>query len=211
MKNIIIIGNGEINKDIRKKVEQADIVVRFNHPQHNPDFVGTKTDYLFLVNSGSCLQRDIKKGLLRNIFYINSKSIVLPWSPLAIEKLLPKPSLLKKIRYFFTFKKFDNTYFAVKKLTSNEKKVKILPYDFNFSCYKELEKSHLKNFKRMPSTGFVGIYFFYKKYPDSNIEIYGFNWQGWNGHYWEEEQEWVQNNIHFTQSPVSNTALDSPT
>src|SRR5699024_932877 len=71
------------------------------------------------------------------------------------------------------------------------KEVSLLPKQFNSQCYKALGLQPEDKIEIMPSTGFMGITYILEAFSQCQIRLYGFTWEGWSGHPWEKEYQWL--------------------
>jgi len=190
MRRAVIIGNGPVEADLGKRIDAADIVIRFNEPPYEPLRTGTKSDILFVVNSGKSMQ-----GRLENPAYLssphvaNASEIILPYEPSVIARYHPKPNVLSRIKG----RKADWTGEAVAMFEQAGKAVAVLPAAFYEKCCETLGIAVGQRRSIFPSTGFVAIVHALERYPavEWRVEICGFGWHGWKRHDWQAERIWV--------------------
>lgn len=194
---IAIVGNGKLHDDDAKKIDSSRLVFRFNFPKYNIDEGGEKTDYLFIVNSGGIALNWIKSSdFLTSPYFDLCKQVVLPWNPEIIRTIHPRRTLNDVIHK----RKKDITNEIKEILSLKNKNFFGLSYELNALCYRELmkyeKKSKLTKQKFVPSTGFLGIIYALTLLDEINFEsiiLYGFSHQGWKGHKWGKEKNYLKN------------------
>lgn len=189
MKRIFIIGNAPDQESISDIFSKQDIVVRFNHPTDEClERYGSRTDILFTINTWKFILKRIEADLIYQSWLQDCKQIILAYHPNILLKYHHQPSLFSRV---FTHKKIDGSmnalsYFGLKF------PVTFLSEQFYLDCCSLLEipESEFKN--AIPSTGFLAINYFLKNFPDYEIYIHGFSWEGWHGHEWSKEKLYFQ-------------------
>lgn len=170
---IYIVGNSDESIDISSTIKQDDVIVRFNSLNRTSNL---RPDVLFIANSSSM----ILGGEILNSVRILDKSPIVVWRYRVSDILLNRyeeVSISKKIKYFFKFK-----VFIQKNTLSNLNQ-----------CYIS-EKVHNKSIEmlgKLPSTGFMAILLYLNLYPEREIYIHNFNFEGWDGHNWDAEKEYI--------------------
>lgn len=189
MKNYIaVVGNAPLRYDAATEIDNAKLVIRFNLPHHAPEEAGTQTDIMFIGNGGNALRKWLRQGAFESSSYFSSaRRIIFPRHPDNIKTLHPRQQLKK----YLTGKKKHYTQQGILTFTRMGKEVSVLPPEFSLECYRDLglttnAKSHL-----MPSTGFIGIKYALGLPGRHQIKLYGFTWQGWSGHPWDTEFQWL--------------------
>ncbi|AAL52782.1 hypothetical protein BMEI1601 [Brucella melitensis bv. 1 str. 16M] len=78
----------------------------------------------------------------------------------------------------------DWTTKAIEVLGAQGKEIRIMPPQFYLGVCEELGITADKMAELFPSTGFFGIWYMLRNFPQSqwNIRICGFSWQGWKHH-----------------------------
>lgn len=170
---IYIVGNSDESIDISSTIKQDDVIVRFNSMNRTSNL---RPDVLFIANSPSM----ILGGEILNSAKSLDKNPIIVWRYRMRDILLSryeKVSISKKIKYFFKFKAFikSNTLSNLNQ------------------CYIS-EKVHNKSIGilgKLPSTGFMAILLYLSLYPEREIYIHNFNFEGWNGHNWDAEKSYI--------------------
>lgn len=203
---VVIVGNGPVEPGLAQSIDSADIVIRFNEPSNLPERIGTKTDILFLMNSGKTMQaRLANPAYWQSPLVQNAKKIVLPYHPSIIQELHPKPNLLSRLKG----RKADWTAETLQKIKACGKSAKVLPAEFYFETCRVLgiKEANLKSV--FPSSGLLAIRYAIEEFKPhrSTIEFCGFSWEGWKRHAWTSEQDWITGQI--TTGNVSPLAPQS--
>ena len=76
-------------------------------------------------------------------------------------------------------------------LCDRGKEVSLLAEAFNIQCYNELKLGTGNGTRLIPSTGFIGTRYALDLFPQHRVKLYGFTWQGWAGHPWDREFQWL--------------------
>ncbi len=187
---IAIVGNGSIPEGHAAEIDDCDIVMRFNESSNGPDRTGTKTDLLFLVNSGKPIQKWLASPqFIASPAFSNAERLVFPYHPTIIARYLPKPNLLSRAKG----RRADWTMRAIDQFGRAGKEILILPPDFYEECCDELGISPSDRRRVFPSTGFIGIRYALTLWPtaDNRYKLFGFSWEGWKRHSWDVEREWI--------------------
>jgi hypothetical protein len=187
---VAIVGNGPVAEGLAARIDASDMVIRFNEPAGAPERIGTRTDILFVMNSGKSMQRRVSDpAYLASPAFVEAHQIILPYHPSIIARYHPKPNLLSKAKG----RKADWTADAIAVFGAAGKPVTVLPTQFYEACCEELGISPDKRTTLFPSTGLIGIrYALYElAAPPDAIGLYGFSWQGWKRHDWQRERAWA--------------------
>jgi hypothetical protein len=193
-KRIVIVGNGPVEAGLAERIDSADIVIRFNEPGGLPGRVGTRTDILFLMNSGKSMQERLASpAYWQSTLVRNAREIILPYHPSIIKEFHPRPNLLSRLKG----RKADWTAETLQKIEALGKTAKVLPAEFYFETCRILgiARTHLKSV--FPSSGLLAIRYAIEEFKSDTwtIEFCGFSWEGWKRHAWGSEQEWVAEQI----------------
>jgi hypothetical protein len=177
MSNIWIVGNANEKKSINHLVHKDDTVIRFNNPNST---CSLKPTILFMSTAYSFLNFIFTRPNEVNWETIfSAKKIIYRWTIKSV--LLNKPESLsvfhriKFIRYFYRFSKFkklpDSTLFFPRK--------KFIEYQ------RELQMS------AQPSSGILAVLWCLENSPKQKIFIHNFTFEGWDGHDWGREKEFL--------------------
>jgi hypothetical protein len=188
------VGNGPIPGGCAAEIDSSNLVVRFNESPNALDRTGTKTDLLFLANSGKHMQaRLADPSYTASAVVRNAPKIILPFHPAIVARYHPKPSVLSRLMG----RRADWTVPALQHFGKAGKEVSVLPPQFYEDCCEELGIGVKERRRRFPSTGFIGIRYAMVNFPadHSAIRLYGFGWEGWKRHAWDAEREWVKQRL----------------
>lgn len=190
-KRVNIVGNGPVEAGSRAVIDTSDVVIRFNEPWQTPEEIGSKTDILFLVNSGKSMQaRLTNTRYLDSKLFQEAKEIILPYHPSVIARYHRRPNPLSWLKG----RRADWTWRTIEALGQRGKPVTVLPASFYEQSCEELDIARTQMQKLFPSTGFLGIRYALKRFaaPEWRLELRGFGWTGWKQHDWEREKNWVR-------------------
>jgi len=209
MPKLIIVGSAPLDRDFSRFIENCDCVVRFNNCKNYGGFSGTRTDILFLSNSGDpamhrtlafLLQDRTPDQVQREMPYVhkaNTVWFVRPRNPELLEHLNSKiednvPMKAAEIGYNRHGR--DLAGEITRSLKIPEDKIRIVSPAFHSDIWERLISLGPTE-AVVPSTGIIGIETvlkdpMFKKYKQKFL--LGFGWEGWIGHPWELEKKLVQ-------------------
>ncbi len=190
-KRLVIVGNGPLPRDLSAEVDRADHVIRFNDPKEGVGLSGSRTDQLFMVNSGKAMQRLLDDpAFVQTPLFRAAHEIVLVYHPSIIARYLPGPNLLARLGG----RRGDWTARAVAMFGKAGKEIRIMPPQFYRDACQALGVSGEGRNNAVPSTGYLGMWYALKRFPAERwrIEICGFTWAGWKRHAWGDERSWVE-------------------
>ena len=193
-RRVAIVGNGPVADGAGADIDAADLVVRFNDAVHEPGRAGSRTDILFLVNSGKTMQRRIQDpSFVASVIFRDASRLILPYHPDVIARYHPRPNILSRLKG----RKSDWTAEAISVFGRHGKEVSVLPLQFYEECCAELGIAEGDRRRLFPSTGFIGIRYAIEIYPapEWQIDLYGFSWEGWKRHAWSGERAWIAERI----------------
>ncbi|WP_309083171.1 glycosyltransferase family 29 protein [Chelativorans sp.] len=195
-KKAFIVGNGPILFDMSSHVDACDHVVRFNEPKTSFGMSGTKTNWLFVCNTGKPMERRLKNRDYPTSPIVQAAELVfLVNHPLSVEKYGLKPKLLSRIKG----RRAEWTWPALMMYGKAGRTVAILsPSFYEESCRDlGLEPEETLEKRVFPSTGYLGIRYTLEKLPPEewDVEIAGFSWQGWQRHTWDYERAWIERKL----------------
>lgn len=190
-KRVFVVGNGPLARDLGAEVEAADFVVRFNEPKAAKGMSGTRTDWLFLNNSGKPMQRRLADpGYVRSPIVAAARTVIFAYHPLTISRYLIRPNPLSWLRG----RRANWTAAALDMFGRAGKEVLILPPAAYEEGCAELGLPAERMREVFPSTGFFGIRHVLRHCPaeEWDVVICGFTWQGWKRHAWADERAWLE-------------------
>ncbi|MBJ7533553.1 hypothetical protein JDN40_05470 [Rhodomicrobium vannielii ATCC 17100] len=184
---IAAVGNGSVSPTRSYEIDNACYVMRFNYPKHDPHHAGSKTSALCALNSAHHMGIWLKdKEYVKSYYFMNTPHVILPYHPNAMKKVLRPIGIgrwLKGRRLHWTFD-------AIEEFLRQGKSIEVLPEHTVLECYSVLGLP-IEPQVQAPSTGFIGVYHLLKVFPETEIRLYGFSWEGWAGHLWERERRWM--------------------
>lgn len=193
-KQLFIIGNAPLARDLSSEVDAADFVLRFNEPKQSIGMSGTRTDLLMLATSGKPAQRRANDpGFVLTPTFKAAKEVMFAYHPSVIRLYHPKPNFLSRLKG----QRDDWTMQTIEIVGAAGKEIRIMPPQFYFDGCRELGVAEENLSKVFPSTGFFGIWHMMGKCPAESwdIKLCGFTWQGWKKHAWADERSWVERHV----------------
>jgi hypothetical protein len=193
-KTIFIVGNGPIKNDLSDMVDQSDLVVRFNEPKLSKEFSGTRTDLLFVCNSGKPMQRRLSDPAYFNSPIVQGASqVVFAYHPQIIAEYFRQPHLLSRLKG----RRGDWTLQAIDAFGAAGKAILLLPPHFYRDGCDVLGIPEAKRREIFPSTGYFGLTYILQNFDPAEwmIVLCGFTWEGWKRHAWGDERQWVMDKV----------------
>ncbi|APY13515.1 hypothetical protein GJU94_00960 [Brucella sp. 10RB9214] len=194
-KTLVIVGNGPLTRDLSSEIDSADYVLRFNEPRESIGMSGSKTDLLMLATSSKQMQQWLKyPTFLNSAIFRNAQELLFAFHPAIIRQFHHRPNFLSR---WLKGRRADWTTKAIEVLGAQGKEIRIMPPQFYLGVCEELGITADKMAELFPSTGFFGIWYMLRNFPQSqwNIRICGFSWQGWKHHDWSAERQWIEEKI----------------
>jgi hypothetical protein len=193
-KRLMVVGNGPLSRDFSAEVESADFVIRFNEPKQGKGLSGTRTDRLYMANSGKPMQRRLNDpDLIRSPIFLSAREIVLAYHPQIIARYFRKPNVLA----WLGGRRADWTAASIAKFGGAGKEIRIMPPQFYLAGCRELSIPEERMNEVFPSTGFFGIWHELRTRPAEEwvVELCGFTWAGWRRHTWGDERKWISDRV----------------
>ena len=188
-KTAIIVGNGELTRDLSEIVDSAQFAMRFNEPKASIGMSGSRTDILMLAASSKPMQRRLTDpNFLASATFKAAKEVVLAYHPEIIRKYHPKPNFLSRLKG----RRSDWTMRTIELVGAAGKEIRVMPPQFYIDGCSELRMCEV-----FPSTGFFGIRYVLSLLParEWDVKLCGFSWEGWKRHAWLNERSWVEDRI----------------
>ncbi|HID94382.1 MAG TPA: hypothetical protein EYP60_09865, partial [bacterium (Candidatus Stahlbacteria)] len=174
MNPLIIIGNGEVEKDYSCFVDKADYVIRFNWLLNYNKNTGTKTNALVLASAKNHIYEYINPSLEAH----KDRYQLLESTLNQVETLMfPIPDGNRGCT-----NRLSRIVSLVEHYSLQQKKVKI--YFCEDRYLKMLEKHEWHKQCIAPSSGYTVIMNILddSDFNDYDIYLLGFSWEGWQGH-----------------------------
>jgi hypothetical protein len=186
---IAIVGNGQVDPSHYRRIERANLVIRFNDPSVVLQEESAKTDILVISNSSKQTKKLLSsQAYLNGQAFSRAKSIILPYHPSIIAKYMPKPNPLSYLRGT----RADQTKLCLQTCQQGNKDCIIFDSESYFSACKVLGIGKDKMRKCFPSSGLMLIHELANQLDQSmHLDIYGFSFKGWKGHDWTSERAYV--------------------
>lgn len=199
-------------KNLSRFINACDCVVRFNNCKNYGGNSGSRTDVLFMSNSGDPAvhvtlafmlkdrtAREVKQELpyiikARQIWFVRPPSGQLS---AFLKNRIPDTVRMKNIELEYNSHGRDLAAEITRGQNIPEEKVKMVSPEFHAFVWDKLMK-YGKTEAVLPSTGIIGIETIL---GDSQFDVYGkkyivgFGWKGWEGHPWELERQLVADYI----------------
>lgn len=202
-RKIILVANSPYVFDIKDRISKEDLIARFNLPEPSTLApTGNKTDFIFLANTVDVIQKKMRPN--SNFFQFTQSiegkfKVIFSYSDNLIQQINP----FYKKRNFLFFKKltknFNNVEY-IQLLESLENDFLVLPEHY----YLDLKNKIDPDTKTIISTGLIATHYFLNdpKYQDFDVYLHGFSFEGWHGHAWDKEKQYIQNlidsnNVHL--------------
>lgn len=186
-----IVGNGPVEGKVREVIDASGVVIRFNEPTHPADVAGTRTDILFIANSGKTMQQRLAGRSFRSCpAFVAARKVVLPYHPEILARYHQRPSLLSRLKG----RKLDWTTETVAMCRDAGKEIEILEPASYEACCAAIGIAHHDRRRIFPSSGILALHHVLTvlRVPGSRIHLSGFTWDGWKRHPWLEERAWAQ-------------------
>ncbi|MEL4072496.1 hypothetical protein WKW50_20370 [Ochrobactrum sp. GPK 3] len=197
-KQLTVVGNGPLSRNLSNDIDSSDYVLRFNVPHSLDGMAGSRTDLLMLATSAKQMQDWLHDPtFLNSIFMRNTSEILFAVHPSIIRRFHHQPNFLSRIKG----RRADWTLPAFEILSATGKPIRILPPQAYFDVCAELGIAEAQMKQQFPSTGFFGVWHMLRTFPSSDwdIRICGFSWEGWKHHSWSAERHWIEDRINLGQ------------
>jgi hypothetical protein len=205
MKRLLIVGNGDIERDLTDDVERAAIVVRFNLCRNYGKNTGKKADLLCVVNWGWSGKKFAAERKLQELECINSiKQLIFPLSKRILD--LPDGLVCRLIRLahahpslfrdLLRLGEFGNEIILNNHIADRD--IVYVHSAIRRQLYRKLRTKRNLSGIVAPSTGMIIIEYFLNSTAWSEYEksICGFSHEGWWGHPWEAEKALIDEYRH---------------
>jgi len=193
-KRLLIVGNGPLSRDFAAEVETADFVVRFNEPKKGVGLSGSRTDRLYMANSGKPMQRRLNDpALIGSPIFQAAREIVFAYHPQIIARYFKKPNVLS----WLGGRRADWTAASIDRFGGAGKEIRIMPPRFYLDGCRELGVPQERMRELFPSTGYFGIWHALETHAAEEwvVEVCGFTWAGWQKHAWMDERQWIARKV----------------
>ncbi|AOT07619.1 glycosyltransferase family 29 protein [Pseudoalteromonas luteoviolacea] len=179
-KNVLIIGNGPVNTDISKQVEEFDRVVRFNFCAGLPAHLGTKCTDLWLSSRGRQAMKIAQQFPRLNLSNLSQVMLT-----------DPKQSIFKQILFKAINRKGKIDFGdKIARHVDDKQIIQRIDQRYRASVLSDLLKLGKPECKPVcPSSGLLAMHYFIERCQ--HVTITGFGFQGWKRHPWAQEKQYV--------------------
>lgn len=189
--DVAIVGNGPVSASYFDRIQNSDLVVRFNHPPKTHQYAGMKTDSLVISNSSKQTQELLNSAeYLDGPVFAGARSILLPYHPEIIRQWMPKPNIFSWLKG----RRSDLTGLCERVAEMHGKRLEIIDKQTYLEVCTSLGISTGSMRKIFPSSGAMIIRHMLPRLDDrhSLIRLFGFGFQGWKHHDWNAEKRYVE-------------------
>ncbi|BCX47854.1 urease accessory protein [Haloferula helveola] len=186
-RRIFIIGNGEVSRDLSDEIDASDFVIRFNQPKRSIGMTGTRTDLLFVNACDIPMKRRLDDSdYWRSPIVGAAGEVILNYNWLSL-RLYGVPLR----RWIRERRRYDWIEPTIAAFQAMGKPVRCLTTREYRAALRDLRTG---GENPCPSTGYLGIHHFLTRLsvPDDRITICGFSFEGWRGHQWDLEKNWLR-------------------
>ncbi len=169
----IIIGNADEQHSINDFACEDDIIIRFNEPNSSCTLMA---DWVFIANGYT----QIRHLRINHQFFKPDTEVFFRYSKEDIyQSCYEKIALHKRIKYRWRFPKW------IKKYNLDLYKLNIVPKEIYLQTVDMIMHS-------LPSTGLLAINYVSDRFPNNQIFLHNFTYNGWSGHDWDSEKKLIQ-------------------
>lgn len=192
MKKIILVANSDAVIDINKIIDKNDIVVRFNTPKKTSLLkTGGRTDILFLSNMVNLMEGRIRRNRHKAKHISNKTKVIFVYEDSLIKKINPyytKKAILPFLKNTEKLRNWNNQKY-INIYHDHHVSVEVVSEDFYWNIFKTTKIGN----NYILSTGFIALHYFlsHPDYMDHKIYLNGFTSEGWKGHDWSIEKEYI--------------------
>ncbi len=186
-RRIAIVGNAPPVCDMAKTIDSADFVIRFNQPLAFGAQYGERLDLLCLINSGGQAEEWLRNATLTQTEYFKAcRQVLFPNHPTILDRYHPQSIALAQggatSHLTEELKGWIET--AGKPVEVVSKALYLQTFISLKLPWRDLNRCWL-------SSGILATAHALAHADENDrIEIYGFSWQGWEGHPWASEKAW---------------------
>jgi len=188
-RRVVIVGNGEIGEGLGDTIDSADLVIRFNDCR-SVGAGGGRTDIVAVCNTGRP-----GKAMLDDAGWMCNRAVWLAstiWCVRDPQKFAAMRAPLAQTHPELDDFCDDYTDGFADYARQNGKDFHIIPAATHEAVDRELAAFSSTPYV-VPSSGAIVIAEFLAHYrqPSDDLFLAGFGHQGWDGHPWDAEREWV--------------------
>ena len=188
MNGIVLVGNAPLKKNHSFLVDNADLIVRFNLPRTYGSESGTRFDAWVIANSGGG-RRFVDGRVFINAVYKCKPSQL--WFPRCVEVHKALRAQHPDSQTLLTAA--SETDISDEIIRANDlQQENILRFSASvyWSCMDVLSGVATRHDPaRIPSTGFLTLYYILTILEPQPVTLVGFTFEGWKGHPWHLERK----------------------
>jgi hypothetical protein len=185
MSRITLVGNAPLLEDRSSLIDNSDYVVRFNLPHSYGGSGGTRFDAWVLANGKGASK------FARNRTFIDAPYRDVPeriWLPREMEV----HRALREGAPGTPLKPGNDVDYSEEILRENRlrqprDRIGADVYWRSITALRKLSPG----LDKMPSSGFVTLHYVMERFPEWQVNLIGFSFEGWSGHPWELEKRFV--------------------
>ena len=189
-RRIALVGNAPTGTDAAAAIDACERVVRFNDARGFGGEAGSKATDLFLVNRGGAPAEWLRDpALARRPAVAAASRVVLPLHPDSAYLPIRRDAAGRVHR-----DDRDHSARLRERLETPARAVIRLPARHHERCCAALGLDPAGGVDDgRPSTGFVALAWYLDALaPGWRVVLHGFTFEGWEGHPWRREREWVE-------------------
>lgn len=186
---VALVGNARSMRDWSERIDACDIVLRMNNAYGFGDLTGKKVTHLSLINCGGQMHEWLEdENFLSRSYVVGADAIIFPIHP-GKDELIDPPLTPAECA------SQDGMNYAVqatRHFRANGKRVTTLAVDLFLAALKVLGAERPARDGPAPSTGLLSLLHLLQQFPEEPINVFGFTFDGWNGHNWDAERRFFK-------------------
>ena len=185
MSRITLVGNAPLLQDRSSLIDSSDFVVRFNLPQSYGGNGGIRFDAWVLANGKGASKFARERTFIDAPYRDIPKRIWIP-REMEVHRALRRGAANELL------KPGNEVDYSEEILRENRLRQPCdrIGADVYWRSISALQRL-FPGLDKMPSSGFVVLTYVLQRFPDSQITLIGFSFEGWSGHPWELEKRFV--------------------
>ena len=192
-RTVALVGNdvpGSDAPDRSAEIDAADEVWRFNNaPGLGTGRQGTRTDLLWLVNSGGSMRERLEMADFPDHPAMQAtRALAFPVHPAMLRRYHPEPGERDRE----AGDRNDWTGPAIERFGGLGWAITVLPATHYLAVCEALGLQETERRRSFPSTGMIAAHWLLATRPDAHAHVHGFSWEGWTSHAWDAERRWFE-------------------
>jgi hypothetical protein len=186
MSRITLVGNAPLQEDRSSLIDGSDFVVRFNQPHSYGGYGGIRFDAWVLANGKGASK------FARNHTFIDAPYRDVPkriWLPreMEVHRALRRGAPDEPLKPGNEID-YSDEILRENRLQQPCDRISADVYWRSISALRKFSPA----LDKMPSSGFVTLIYVLERFPEWQVTLVGFSFEGWSGHPWELERRFVQ-------------------